>query len=435
MKHANISINKLIFAFLCLCFNFNIITVNFDKAGINKLTFVNNNQNDAFDVMIGFNLFNSKNSTAFFNIESFVLKPGTELSFDVASFQNSFDNLMIKNQEAIDEAIDSDNDIEQLKKIFGCIKSVYVNNRKTGEEAKLYVYESMDNILKIFILGPAHKALYDCFHIDFDAALDCKTIYYNDCVNNKRSNLYSLTLDSGVMPMDFIHKMRTIYQRFFPNVPNFENIVKLDSRPKIKKFLFQIWIGDKPLPDDYRNYQLKWIKNLPADWEYKLYTNEDVAKFEFSSPESLITYNSLPNSTAQSDLLRMEILNKYGGVYLDLDTEPFEPLDFLIFNFDFFGILYGPGHGGLFIDNYFIGSVPNHPIIQQAIKNIILLAKVPHELHPILYSSIIPFTRAVYQHIGNYETKDIILPVKYFNNHSTSIFSYGIHYPKRLWKK
>jgi len=133
--------------------------------------------------------------------------------------------------------------------------------------------------------------------------------------------------------------------------------------------------------------------------------------------------------------LRFEILKKFGGVYVDLDTEPFEPIDFLVMNFDFFGMLYGPVCGSLFIDNYFIGSAPGHPIINQAIENIISLSKNPSDLYPNLLTSIIPLTRAVYQRAGKYQTRDIILPVKYFNNHATSIFSYGTHYPKRLWKK
>lgn len=164
----------------------------------------------------------------------------------------------------------------------------------------------------------------------------------------------------------------------------------------------------------------------------------------FSSEQSKQLYYSLPNKIAQSDLLRMEILKKFGGVYVDIDTEPFEPIDFLVHSFDFFCLLYGPTYGNLFIDTYFIGAIQNHPVINQVIDNIISFFSNPPDLSsfiksdhilPNLMTSIIPLTRAVYQCAGRGNTRDVILPVKYFDNHFTCIFSYGNHYPTREWKK
>lgn len=103
------------------------------------------------------------------------------------------------------------------------------------------------------------------------------------------------------------------------------------------------------MPDHYKKNQQKWLAILPSGWEYKLYTDSDIYSFEFSSTESRTVYNSLPNNTAKSDLIRMELLNKYGGLYVDLDTEPYELLDFLVYSFDFFGLLFGPQAGDLFI--------------------------------------------------------------------------------------
>jgi len=430
--------------------------VNFDKAGATKLIFVNSND-DIYDIAISFNLFDSRTSTAFLETCNFVLSPNQELDFDVAYFQNNFDTSlkgkMIKNHP-IDE------DTELLKKIFGCIRFVKIISRSTREEAKLYIYGSEEGSLKVFILDSsfANDNAFDYFHIDFNTALDSKSKFYYDCINNIDRNYphgfssktYKLALDFKVSPADFIHRMTYLYELYFPSELNLSKLYNMrlfeqhTSTMRINKSLFQVWVGGKPLPEEYKRNQIKWQNILTAGWTYKLYTDEDAARFEFSSHESKKIYDSLPNPTAQSDLLRMEILNKHGGVYVDLDTVPFEPIDQLVSNFDFFGILFGPKWGSLFVDNYFIGSIQGHPIIKQAIKNIILLfsdrSSLDHlgssdKMFPNVFTSIIPLTRAVYQHAGRGQTRDVVLPVTYFNNHSTTIFSYATHYPKRLWKK
>lgn len=448
----------LIFLILSI-YNFYAFAVNFDKASITKLTFINNGDDSngaIFDININFNLFDSRNSTAFLEKRTFILNSNSELFFDVSCYQNNFDNV-IRNQMSQEDL--TDEHTQQLKRIFGCIKSIQIKNRTSGEEARLYIYGAEDGSLKVFVLNASQESLittvnykFDYFHINFNAAIGSQSEYYRDCINavdkiyrnGTRSNLYHLAFDCGVTSIDFIERMRFLYETYFPSEPHLETILRLKSNLGIKKCLFQIWIGTNPIPDEYKKNQIKWQSMLPSGWTYKLYTDEDVEKLEFSDTESKKVYDSLPNKIAQSDLLRMEILNKYGGVYVDLDTEPFESIDFLASNFDFFGMLYGPHRGGLFIDTYFIGSIPEHPIIKQVIKNIVTLftdrsslnhLERPEHIPPNILTSIIPLTRAVYQHAGRSQNRDILLPVKYFNNYSTSIFSYGTHYPKRLWKK
>jgi len=446
---------KILIFLLLVITAIRVDSVNFGKAGANKVTLINNNDDDC-DITVCFNLFDSRTSSTFSETHNFRLCARTDFFFDILYYQNKFDDMI---KELLHDC-PLDKDIEQLKKIFGCIKSVQVIHCSTGQEAKLYVYGPEEGGLKVFILNSSftHQNAFDCFHIDFNAAVDSKSEYYHDCINNIdrlysrgfSTKTYKFALDPKVMPGQFIERMKYLYEQYFlsePNINNPNNIHLWEhshSTTGINKSLFQVWVGGKPLPEEYKKNQVKWQKILSPDWTYKLYTDEDVAQFEFSSAESRKVYDSLPNPTAQSDLLRMEILNKHGGVYVDLDTEPFESIDLLVSNFDFFGLLLGPNRGNLFIDNYFIGSVGGHPIIKQTIDNIILFISDRSYLNhlgsldkicPNVLTSIIPFTRAVYQHAGRGEMRDVILPIKYFNNHSTTMFSYATHYPKRLWKK
>ena len=93
----------------------------------------------------------------------------------------------------------------------------------------------------------------------------------------------------------------------------------------IKK-IHQIWVGPNPLPQK----SIKFIENIKAlhpDFDYRLWTDADL------TPENFSTLNYI-NSThiyaQKADIMRYEILYKYGGLYLDIDFEVFKPLDALL---------------------------------------------------------------------------------------------------------
>ena len=46
---------------------------------------------------------------------------------------------------------------------------------------------------------------------------------------------------------------------------------------KIPKIIHQIWIGPKPLPNQYKEFSQKMIEMHP-DWEYHLWGNEIFTK-------------------------------------------------------------------------------------------------------------------------------------------------------------
>lgn len=56
-----------------------------------------------------------------------------------------------------------------------------------------------------------------------------------------------------------------------------------------------------------------------------------------------------------SDVVRLELLNEFGGIYLDCDTFPRKPFDEGLLNCDFF-IVKRSENGGKFRDNFFMGK-------------------------------------------------------------------------------
>jgi mannosyltransferase OCH1-like enzyme len=129
---------------------------------------------------------------------------------------------------------------------------------------------------------------------------------------------------------------------------------------KIPKKIHQIWLGD--LPEKVKNLSDR-IKNNHPDWEYKLWTYEDVESFEMKNKK---LFYSLSNRGAQSDVLRYEILNIFGGIYLDSDFYMVNNFDNLI-DLDFFS---GNGADGPEVFNGLFGCAPQHPILCEIIETL-----------------------------------------------------------------
>lgn len=100
----------------------------------------------------------------------------------------------------------------------------------------------------------------------------------------------------------------------------------------ISKTLHQIWLGSDPLPVEYARFIQTWKDHHP-DWEYKLWTDSDIAPdFVTYSFISEIDDVCITPNVYKADILRYEILHKYGGVYVDVDFECHKPIDELLFN-------------------------------------------------------------------------------------------------------
>lgn len=85
----------------------------------------------------------------------------------------------------------------------------------------------------------------------------------------------------------------------------------------IPKTIFYIWFGDKPLPQQYKQYIKGWA-NLNPDFEIKCINerNFDVNKYRFTKE----AYKAKKWAFV-SDVARLETIYKYGGIYLDTDVE------------------------------------------------------------------------------------------------------------------
>lgn len=130
----------------------------------------------------------------------------------------------------------------------------------------------------------------------------------------------------------------------------------------IPKKIHQIWLGGK-FPDKYKRIRDTWMAKNP-DWEYRLWTDDDIDDFKL---ENIDKYNTIANLGSRSDIFRYEILYRYGGLYIDTDFECLSSFNDLTY-LDFFA---GTGHVGIpEVYNGLIACRPWHPLMRKLIDDI-----------------------------------------------------------------
>ncbi len=89
----------------------------------------------------------------------------------------------------------------------------------------------------------------------------------------------------------------------------------------IPRIIHQIWLGPLTPPVDA---MATWQKFHP-EWEYKLWTEQNLPRLDNQQ-----AFDSSDNYPQKSDVLRYELLLKFGGVYVDADEYCLRPIDPLI---------------------------------------------------------------------------------------------------------
>jgi GT2 family glycosyltransferase len=131
----------------------------------------------------------------------------------------------------------------------------------------------------------------------------------------------------------------------------------------IPKIIHQLWIGSKPAPTTLMN---SW-KDKHPDFEYIFWNEEEIKKrdFVFKCQDKI---DDIEEINGKADIMRWEILYKYGGVFLDADSICIEPIDQELMNKKCFaGWEQEEVRPGL-IATGTMGFPKKHPLVKDAIK-------------------------------------------------------------------
>ncbi|KAF0698402.1 Aste57867_10970 [Aphanomyces stellatus] len=141
----------------------------------------------------------------------------------------------------------------------------------------------------------------------------------------------------------------------------------------IPKRIHQIWLGPAPL-DAFREWMKSWGA-LHPDWEYTLWTERDLGQWTLTNQ---MAFDAATNYGEKSDIWRYEILERHGGVYVDIDFECLRPLD-AMHEHDGCSFYAGLSNTNTVeVNNALIGVVPHHPILQALIASITVQARQDH---------------------------------------------------------
>lgn len=249
------------------------------------------------------------------------------------------------------------------------------------------------------------------YDVDFNESLGAHDAYQKKhyqhmltALKNPAGYATSFKWLSGHSPQELLTLAQKTYAKYKPSH------ITPSSNPRIPRIFHHIWIGKKPFPEKYKEWQKGW-KSIPG-WTYKLWTDHEVAHLDMVNKD---LYHKEPNLGSRADILRIEILNKFGGVYIDTDFECYEPkmFDFLSNAYDFFcgfhplDSLYH--HQVFAYNNAIIGSIPGHPILKAWLSK----RKFVNPSATVIEKGPAYFTRSVLENADK-GYRDIIFPPTFF---------------------
>jgi mannosyltransferase OCH1-like enzyme len=204
----------------------------------------------------------------------------------------------------------------------------------------------------------------------------------------------------------------------------------------------------RDIPEKWREYQ-KRVQELHPDWTYRLWTDEDNLAFvKAEYPDFLDVFLKLPKNIMRADVIRYLILNKLGGLYMDLDYEMLKPFDLnehdCVLAWESDGE-FGPGNDKLC--NSFMASSPGHPFFKRVIEELKAHPPLEADVHSVEASTGPIFISRIYREAASKEGMKIHTPRRALFSPTTPRnqreyqaildegVAYGIHHCHGSWRE
>lgn len=179
------------------------------------------------------------------------------------------------------------------------------------------------------------------------------------------------------------------------------------AQPLIPKVIHQIWLGS-PFPQKYIAWRDSWLK-LHPDWSYILWTDKEIEKLNLVNKKM---YDMSSNYGEKSDIARVEILYRFGGLYIDTDFECVKPFDVLHHCCEFYA---GLDEGPTAAFNGLIGSKKGHPLLKAYIEN---MKRQEHEKDStdeiVVRTGPRYFTKILEQYLAHNTANVVLFPTTFF---------------------
>jgi mannosyltransferase OCH1-like enzyme len=126
---------------------------------------------------------------------------------------------------------------------------------------------------------------------------------------------------------------------------------------KIPKIFHHVWLG-KQDPEKFEKYRLSWMLNHPT-WSFYFWTDDNLPEIINQNE-----FNLAKNEAQRCDILKYELVYRFGGIYVDMDFWSLKNIEPLIQDLDAFSA----SEGGKLISVGIFGGIPNHLLYDKMIK-------------------------------------------------------------------
>ncbi len=247
-----------------------------------------------------------------------------------------------------------------------------------------------------FVNSSIHADIQPWIYLDFDHALQ------------KDNHREAMAITGRIVNID-----AEVLYTFFKDLYNRYNlsVIKPANELKIPKIIHQIWLDDEKsgkLPQEFAPYVKTCIeKHLGGQWQYKLWTDKDIEKLDLYNREY---YEASSNYGVKSDLLKWEIIYKFGGAYLDTDIECLKSLEILHYTYDFYVGIQPLETKYLQLGAGIFGARPGHHVLKHCIETI---KDDWNRKGTVNKTGPVHFTKSFFLKAGR-NSVDIALPPNYF---------------------
>lgn len=295
------------------------------------------------------------------------------------------------------------------------IKAMRVSNRGSY----LFLTSSANNLHKTFEINIKQQADFPCY-VDFDDTVKDNDDY--EMLKNGHRD-YVKCLPDNVSFNDFFGKIKKLYQKNNLKTKRKE-LKRISKTPKIPHYIHICWFGGFEQPKLFKQWQDEWKAKHP-DWIFMLW-NEDRIKQEF--PNGLfnqtiyVEAEEMYDYATMSKVARYEIINKYGGLYVDPDIRCFESFVPLHKIHDFYC---GLGHFNTYgcINNGVFGSRSGHPVLKACMNYIKKCETHVGGFYDWTSKNFghQMFTLCVYKNIDQKSNVDIVYPATFFDGNNVEM--------------
>lgn len=240
--------------------------------------------------------------------------------------------------------------------------------------------------------------------------------FRDDDIDERSSLSVNKIVESGTLAFNTDKNIFYAIPRIVDLIPSYDTEFKgtfinksyFKRKHLIPKIIHQIWIGSREAPISLMD---TW-KEKNYDWEYKFWNEKSInSEFPGLLENQLIT--KCKSMSGKADIIRYYILDKYGGIYIDADTECIEMIPEDMRKHKCFFVYESEYERGSLVNNCVIGSIEKNEIFMEMIKE---FEEYDDEIHERISSVSYYSPGYITNYLQRHPEKDVfIYPSYYFS--------------------